>query len=167
MITAAHSILTSCCFTTSTSAKEKKYKREWKVLFIIVQHKTCLWSLLVPPFEIQVFLWGHYFRTELYTFCAKLRNPHGRSKKEVWVTLSPTWDWVEFNKDEWSNGWEIQEETMLQVSCTLPTNLEGRKGRQMVGSTRSIQIVRCVKASRSSTSIIFMRNFSFKTLHPF
>ena len=27
MITAAHSILTSCCFTTSTSAKEKKYKR--------------------------------------------------------------------------------------------------------------------------------------------
>ena len=156
---AAHSILTSCCFTTSTSAKEKKYKRQWKVNYLSLCWTPNLFVISISAFS--GLLVGSLFWKGV---SAKLRNPHRRSKKEVWVTpclLLETWI-----EPRWMVKYQKKQCYNFHAYCP-PSKLEGRKGRQMVGSTRSIQIVRCVKASRSSTSIIFMRNFSFKTLHPF
>ena len=134
---AAHSILTSCCFTTSTSAKEKKYKRQWKVNYLSLCWTPNLFVISISAFS--GLLVGSLFWKGV---SAKLRNPHRRSKKEVWVTpclLLETWI-----EPRWMVKYQKKQCYNFHAYCP-PSKLEGRKGRQMVGSTRSIQIVRCVK----------------------
>ena len=108
---AAHSILTSCCFTTSTSAKEKKYKRQWKVNYLSLCWTPNLFVISISAFS--GLLMGSLFWKGV---SAKLRNPHRRSKKEVWVTPCVSCLRLELNQDEWSNTRRNNATTFMPIA---------------------------------------------------